>query len=185
VFIPCDAIEARKATLAAAHIWGPVYLRFQREATPIITTDETPYMPGKAQIFWDSSASKVKPKVLIIACGGLLYDALCAARKLEEDGIGSIVLNCHSIKPLDERKIIELAKKMGAVVTVEEHQIIGGLGSAIAELLARNAPTPIEFIGMHDVFGESGQPVELLKKYGMDAKSIMSAVKKVLRRKKQ
>jgi transketolase len=185
VFVPCDAIEARKMTLAAAHIWGPVYLRFQRENTPVMTTDETPYTPGKAQIFWQPTAPAKKAQVLIIACGGLLYDALCAARTLEEKNIGAIVLNCHSIKPLDEQMITALAKKTGAVVTVEEHQIMGGLGGAVAEALARTAPVPIEFVGMHDTFGESGAPAELLKKYGMDEKSIVSAVKNVLRRKKQ
>jgi len=180
VIVPCDAIEARKATVAAAQIWGPVYLRFQREKTRIMTTEETPFVPGKAEIFWQSK----KPDVLIVACGGLLYNALLAARELEkEKKIGSIVLNCHTIKPLDEKKIVELAKKTGAVVTVEEHQISGGLGGAVAETLARNYPIPIEFIGMQDTFGESGAPTELLEKYSMGKDSIMRAVKKVLRRK--
>jgi transketolase len=180
VIVPCDAIEARKATVAAAQIWGPVYLRFQREKTRIMTTEETPFVPGKAEIFWQSK----KPDVLIVACGGLLYNALLAARELEkEKKIGSIVLNCHTIKPLDEKKIVELAKKTGAVVTVEEHQISGGLGGAVAETLARNYPIPIEFIGMQDTFGESGAPTALLEKYSMGKDSIMRAVKKVLRRK--
>ena len=188
VFVPCDAVEARKATVVAAHIWGPCYLRFQREKTPIITTDETPYVPGKAEIFWQShstgSGQAKKPQVLIIACGALLYNALCAARELEKENIGTVVLNCHTIKPLDEKKIAEYAEKIGAVVTVEEHQIAGGLGGAVAEALAKHHPVPMEFIGMRDTFGESGQPTELLEKYGMDVKSIMSAVKKVLRRKR-
>ena len=180
VIVPCDAIEARKATVAAAQIWGPVYLRFQREKTPIMTTEETPFVPGKAEIFWQSK----KPNVLIIACGGLLYHALLAARELEkEKKIGSIVLNCHTVKPLDEKKIVELAKKTGAVVTVEEHQVSGGLGGAVAEALARNYPVPIEFVGMQDTFGESGAPDALLEKYGMGKDSIVRAVKKVLRRK--
>jgi transketolase len=181
VFVPCDAIEAHKATLAAAHIWGPVYLRFQREATPIITTDETPFIPGNAEIFWVSK----KPEVLIIGCGGLLYNALLAARELEEkEEIGTVVLNCSSIKPLDEKKIVELAKKIGAVVTVEEHQVNGGLGGAVAEVLARHALAPIEFIGMQDMFGESGMPEELIKKYGMMPKDIVMAAKRAIRRKK-
>jgi len=179
VFVPCDAIEARKATLAAAAVWGPVYLRFQREKTPIMTTESTPYVPGKAEIFWQSK----KPDVLIVGCGGILYNALLAAHALAKEKIGTIVLNCHTIKPLDEKKIIELAKKCGAVVTVEEHQVNGGLGGAVAEVLARHAPTPTEFIGMQDTFGESGSPEALIEKYGMDAKSIEAAVKKVLRRK--
>jgi transketolase len=180
VFVPCDSIEGRKATLAAAQIWGPVYLRFQREKTPVMTTEKTPYTPGKAEIFWQSKHAEV----LVIGCGGLLYNALAAARELEKEKIGTVVLNCHTIKPLDEKKIIELAKKIGAVVTVEEHQVQGGLGGAVAEVLAKHVPTPIEFIGMQNTFGESGPPGKLIEKYGMDPKSIMSAVKKVLKRKR-
>ncbi len=179
VIVPCDAVEAEKATLAAAQIVGPIYLRFQREKTPVMTTAETPFAPGKAEIFWESK----KPDVLIIACGGLVYNALVAARELEKEKISAIVLNCHTIKPLDEKKIIELAKKTGAVVTVEEHQVQGGLGGAIAECLARNEPTPIEFIGMQNTFGESGAPEQLLEKYGMMPADIKHAVKKVLKRK--
>jgi transketolase len=179
VFVPCDAIEARKATLASAKVWGPVYLRFQREKTPTMTTDETPYTPGKAEVFWQSK----KPEVLIIGCGGLLYNALLAARDLEAEKIGTIVLNCSSIKPIDEKKIVELAKKIGAVVTVEEHQVHGGLGSAVAEVLAKYAPTPIEFVGMQDTFGESGSPAELIKKYCMTPKDIAAAAKRAIRRK--
>jgi len=180
VFVPCDAVEAKKATLAAAQIWGPVYLRFQREKTPIMTTAATPYIPGKAEIFWQSK----KPDVLIIGCGGLLFNALLAARELQNEKIGTVVLNCSTIKPLDDKKIVELAKKIGAVVTIEEHQVAGGLGGAIAEVLGRYAPTPIEFIGMQDTFGESGKPSELIKKFGMEAKDIKAAAKRVLRRKK-
>jgi len=178
VIVPCDAVEARKAMLAAAHVWGPIYLRFQREKTPIMTTDETPFIPGKAEIFWQSK----KPEVLIIGCGSLVYNALLAARELEEEHIGSVVLNCASIKPIDDKKIVELAKKIGAVVTVEEHQVNGGLGGAVAEVLAKHAPTPIEFIGMQDTFGESGAPAELLKKYGMLPKDIVAAAKRAIRR---
>jgi transketolase len=187
VFVPCDAVEARKATLAAAQIYGPVYLRFQREKTPIITTDETPHIPGKAQIFWLPSAAAglaKKPEVLIIGCGGLLYNALLAARELEEEHIGTVVLNCSTIKPIDDKCIVELAKKIGAVVTVEEHQVAGGLGGAVAEVLAKHAPTPIEFVGMQDTFGESGAPDELIEKYGMGVKDIKAAVKRAARRKK-
>jgi transketolase len=180
VIVPCDAIEARKATVAAAKIMGPVYLRFAREKTPIMTTDATPFVPGKAQVFWESS----KPQAIIIGCGGILYNALLAARELAKEKIGTVVVNCHTVKPLDEKKIIELARKYGAVVTVEEHQVSGGLGGAVAEVLAVHAPTPMEFVGMHDTFGESGPPAELLKKYGMGVKDILVAIKRVLRRKK-
>lgn len=179
VVVPCDAIEAEKATMAAARVYAPIYLRFQREATPVMTTKETPFIPGKAEIFWQSK----KPEVLIVGCGGLLYNALLAARELEEEKIGTVVLNMHTIKPLDEKKIIEWANKTGAVVTVEEHQIHGGLGSAVAETLAAHAPTPMEFIGLRDTFGESGLPSELLAKYGLDVKDIVAAVKRVKRRK--
>lgn len=188
VYVPCDAVEARKTTLAAAQIYGPVYLRFQREKTPIVTTDETPYTPGKAEIFWmpgkGGASRSIKADVLIIATGALVYNALLAARELEKEKIGVTVLNCHTIKPIDEKKIVELAKKAGAVITVEEHQVYGGLGGAIAEVLAKYAPTPIEFIGMQDTFGESGAPEALIEKYGMAPKDIIAAAKKAIKRKK-
>jgi transketolase len=180
IFVPCDAVEARRATVAAAKIWGPIYLRFSREKTPIITTNETPYTPGKAEIFWQSKA----PKVAIIACGPILHNALLAAKELEKEKIGTIVINNHTIKPLDEKTLLEVAKKCGAVVTVEEHQIAGGMGSAVSELLAKKYPLPMEFIGMQDTFGESGTPKELIEKYGMGVDSIKAAVIKVLKRAK-
>ena len=179
VFVPCDAIEARKATVAAAKIWGPVYLRYGREKSAVVTTEETPFTPGKAEVFWVGK----KPQVVLIGCGILVYNALLAARELEKEKIGVVVLNNHSIKPLDEKTIVEWAKKCGAVVTVEEHQVVGGLGGAVSELLARSAPTPIEFIGMQDTFGESGPPAQLLEKYGMGVKDIIGAVKRALKRK--
>lgn len=178
VFVPCDAIEAKKVTTAAAKIYGPVYLRFAREKTPVVTTEDTPFTPGKAEIFWQSK----KPQAAIIACGPLVYNAMLAARGLEEEGIGTIVVNNHTIKPMDEKRIVEVAKKCGAVVTVEEHQVAGGMGSAVAEILSKKLPTPMEFIGMQNVFGESGSPNELIEKYGMGAKDIASAVKKVLKK---
>ncbi len=179
VIVPCDSIEARKATLVAAKIWGPVYLRFQREKTPVFTTEETPFVPGKAIVLWQSK----RPQVAIIGCGALLYEAILAAKELEKEKIGTVVLNSHTVKPLDEKKILELAKKYGAIVAVEEHQISGGLGGAIAELLAKHNPVPMEFVGLQNVFAESGSSSELLEKYGMTAKHIKAAVKKVLRRK--
>ncbi|MDP3999536.1 MAG: transketolase C-terminal domain-containing protein [bacterium] len=181
VFVPCDMIEARKATIAAAKIWGPVYLRFAREKTPVFTSEATPFEPGRAEIFWESE----KPEVAIIGCGPLVHNALLAAKELEAEGISTMVLNNHTIKPIDEKRIIEAVKKCGAVVTVEEHQIAGGLGGAVAEALAKNYPAPMEFIGMQDTFGESGTPNELIEKYGMGVKSIKEAVKKVLKRKEK
>ena len=179
VFVPCDAIEARKATVAAAKIWGPIYLRFAREKSPVITTEETPYTPGKAEVFWDGK----KPQAAIIATGPLVHKALLAARDLEKEGIETVVLDVHAVKPLDEAKVAEAAKRAGAVVTVEEHQVAGGLGGAIAEFLAKTEPVPMEFIGLQNVFGESGPPEELLEKYGMGAKDIVAAVKSVIKRK--
>ena len=192
VIVPCDAVEAKKATVATADIWGPVYLRFGREKSPIITTEATPFVPGKVQVLWlpstKNGSTKLtagKAQVALITCGALVAEALRAAAALEEDGIGSYVLNCHTIKPLDEQAIVEYAKKTGAVVTVEEHQVAGGLGGAVAECLARHAPTPIEFVGMQDEFGQSGPPAKLLEKYGMTASDIVKAVKRVIRRKRQ
>lgn len=181
VIVPCDAIEARKATEAATLVYGPVYLRFSREKSEVFTTNETPFVPGKAQVFWEAA----KPQVLIVACGSLVYQALLAAHQLfEEEKISTIVLNSHTIKPLDEDTIVTLAKKAGAVVSVEEHQVAGGLGGAVAEVLARHAPLPQEFVGMQNCFGESGSPAQLMAKYGLDAKGIKAAVKKVIRRKR-
>lgn len=180
VVVPCDAIEAKKATVAAAKLWGPVYLRFAREKTPVFTTEETSFAVGKAEIFWKSK----KPQVAIIGCGPLVHNALEVARELEKEGIGAIVVNNHTIKPMDEKTIIDVAKKCGAVVTVEEHQVAGGMGGAVAELLAKKFPVPMEFIGMQDVFGESGKPEKLIEKYGMDIVAIKNAVKRVIKRKK-
>ena len=179
VFVPCDAIEARKATVAAAKIWGPCYIRFAREKSPIFTTEHSPFIPGRAEVLWESD----KPEVLIIGCGPILYNCVLAALELEKNKIGTIVLNSHTIKPLDEKHILNLTKRCNAVVVVEEHQVFGGLGGAVAELLAKNHPAPMEFVGMHDTFGESGKPEELIEKYGMGKDSIVDAVKKVFKRK--
>ena len=180
VIVPCDAIEAKKATVAAAKIWGPVYLRFGREKSPIITTEETPFTIGKAEVFYEARGAKV----LIVACGLMVYKALEAARELQAEKFGVTGLNCHTIKPLDEKKIVDFAKKCGSVVVAEEHQIAGGLGGAVAELLAKKCPVPMEFVGLNDVFGESGRPDELLKKYEMDTRDIKEAVKRVAARRK-
>ena len=178
VFVPCDAIQAKKVTAAAAQLWGPTYIRFAREKSPTVTTEDTPFTPGKAEIFWEGK----KPQVLIIATGVLVHNALVAARDLEKEKINTVVLNVHTIKPLDDKKIVSLAKKIGAVVTVEEHQVMGGLGGAVAEALAQHAPVPQEFVGLQNTFGESGNPWDLINKYGMGVKDIVRAVKKVIRR---
>lgn len=179
VFVPCDAIQAQKATYAAAFSGKPAYLRFSRAGAPVITTEKTPYEPGKAQLFRDGE------DVAIIACGAQVYDALIAAQELEKDGISCAVVNSHTVKPLDERSIVDIAKKTGRVVTAEEHQITGGMGSAVAECLARKHPVPIEFVGMQDTFGESGKPRELLEYFGLDSAGIKKAVHRVMERKKK
>ena len=179
VISPCDAIEAKKATIAAAKIIGPVYLRLAREKTPIITTENTPFEIGNAAIVWQSD----KPQVGIIATGELVHKALVAARDLENEGIAVSVLNLATIKPLDGEAVLALAKNAGAIVTVEDHQIAGGMGSAVAEFLVANYPVSIEFVGVTDQFGQSGTASELIEHYGLGVSHIKSAVKKVLARK--
>lgn len=178
VISPCDAIEARKATLEAATLGGPVYLRFGREKTPIMTTDTSPFHIGKANLVWESE----NPEVAIIATGPLLFQALKAAKALEGE-IKVVVLNVHTIKPLDVEAVVGVAKRAGAVVTVEEHQVMGGMGSTIAECLATHFPVPIGFVGAQDRFGQSGTMDELLAEYGLDATFIAAAVRKVKSRK--
>lgn len=186
VVVPCDALEAEKATLAMAKHVGPSYLRLAREKSPIVTTEGTDFEIGRASILVEPE----KPEVVIIACGLMVYRALLAVRKLEQEGIKVSVINNHTIKPLDQATILESVKKtcptsggVGAVVTCEEHQIAGGLGSAVAEFLAQNYPTPIEFVGVSDRFGQSGSPAELMEHYGLGVDDIVKAVKKVLKRK--
>jgi len=176
VLSPCDSIEAKKATLASVDTNTPVYLRLAREKTPVMTTTETPFEIGKAQTFWTSK----KPQVGIIATGALLHKALAVAQTLEKEGIEVEVMNLSTIKPLDEEAIISLAKKTGKIVTVEEHQIAGGMGSAVAELLAKNSPVPMRFIGVNDEFGQSGTPAELIEHYGMGKKDILKAVQDLI-----
>lgn len=181
IISPCDSIEAKKATVAAAKSGTPVYLRLAREKTPVITTTDTPFEIGRAEIFFSSPIPK--PDVLIIATGALLHKAIVVAQKLEREKKGVIVLNVHTIKPLDEKTIIKWARAAGAVVTIEEHQINGGLGSAVAETLARNCPVPQEFVAVKDEFGQSGKPEELVEHYELGEKGIEEAVRKVLTRK--
>ena len=181
VLVPCDYHEARRATAVAAKIWGPVYIRVGREKTPVFTTEQTPFVPGRAEVLWTPNG-KMKAQVAIIGCGQLLYNSLLAARELEKEKIGTIVLNVHTVKPLDEEKVLEVVRKTGAVVTVEEHSVLGGLGGAVAEFLAKHKPVPMEFVGMQDTFGESGKANDLIEKYGMGVKDIVRAVKRVARR---
>ncbi|OGD86643.1 transketolase [Candidatus Curtissbacteria bacterium RBG_16_39_7] len=178
VIVPCDVIETKKCTITAGEIVGPVYFRFAREKTPVITTQGSPFKVGKAEIFLD-----LGDDVAICASGPLLYQSLIAAKELEKEGIKAVVVNSHTIKPMDVETLVDVAKRTKAMVTVEDHQTMGGCGSAVAEVLAQHCPVPIEFVGMPNVFGESGAPEELLEKYGMSVKSIKSAVKKVTQRK--
>ena len=178
VIVPCDAIEAKKATLAIGQMKGPAYIRFGREKTAQFTTDDTPFKIGRAEVFRDGV------DVAIIGTGILVYNALLAAKELDKEGIDCLVINNHTIKPIDRKTIVSAAKKCGAVVTVEEHQINAGAGSAAIEVLAEDCPVPVERVGMPDTFGESGQPFELIEKYGMGKDSIIKAVGKVLKRKK-
>jgi len=184
VISPCDSIEAKKATRALAKSKEPAYLRLAREKTPIITTLETPFEIGKAQVFYKSQITnhKSQKRVGIIGTGGLLHKALVAAKELEAEGIAVTVLNLSTIKPLDEKSIIELAKECGRIVTVEEHQVIGGVGSAVAEVLSQKHPTLMEFVGVKDVFGQSGKPDEIVEHYGMGISHIKEAVHHILKK---
>lgn len=181
VVVPCDAMEAQKATLAASRAQGPFYLRFGREKTPVFTTAESSFILGKAQLLWQNE----HPEATLVACGSLVYNALLAAKELETEGVAVEVVNNHTIKPMDEKTIIEAAQKTGAVVTIEEHQAQGGMGSAVAEVLAKNFPVPIEFIGVQNQFGQSGSPAELIEYYGMGVTAIKEAVRRVLDRKRK
>lgn len=180
IFVPCDSIEGKKATIKAGEIEGPVYLRFTRDKTPMMTTSETPFEVGKIQTFWVTDS----PVATIFATGYMLHYALQAAKELEQENIHVLVANVSTIKPLDEKTLLSLAKDTKAFVTVEDHQVMGGLGGTIAEFTAKNIPTPMEFIGLQDTFAESGSPRELIEKYKMGKEHIKSAVKKVITRKK-
>ena len=180
VLVPCDMIEARKATIAASKTSSPTYIRLTREKTPVFTTEGSPFEIGKAEIFYESPGGA---DVALIGCGPLLHNALLAAVKLEKKGHRAIVVNVHTIKPLDIRTIVDVARRAGAVVSVEEHQIAGGLGSAVAEVLAANHPVPMEFIGVKDRFGESGEPKELIEHFGMGVSHIVVAAERAVSRK--
>lgn len=178
VVVPCDYWETKKATEALANMRGPAYFRFGREKTPVMTVQETPFEIGKAYTMREGS------DVAIIGSGFLLYNALLAAEDLARENISVMVVNNHTIKPIDSAAIVSAAEKCGAVVTVEEHQVMGGCGSAVCEVLAGRCPVPVEMVGMLNTFGESGKPEELIEKYGMGKSAIIEAVRKVLKRKK-
>lgn len=179
IIVPCDAIEARKATLAMAEVYGPIYLRLTREPIPVITDESTPFQIGRAEIFRQGK------DLAIIACGSMVYESLQAAEILAEEGIQARVINLHTIKPIDEDKIVQSAKECGAIVTAEEHQLYGGMGSAVAEVVTKNYPVPMEMVGVKDKFGESGEAEELKRAYGLKDVDIVSACRRVLKRKKK
>lgn len=176
VVVPADYEQTKKATKAIARFRGPAYMRFAREKTDQMTTSRTPFKIGKAQVM------KQGKDVAIIGAGPVVCECLKAAKLLQEKGINAMVVNSHTIKPLDEKTIISAARRCRKVVTVEEHQIIGGLGGAVAELLAEKYPVPVKRIGVNDHFGESGSPDDLLKKFGFSAENIAREVKKIVRR---
>ena len=183
VIVPADSEEARKAVHAMAQDAHPTYLRLGRANAPVFTTTDTPFEIGKSQIVFDASREDETADVGIIACGTLVHAAILAANELGNEGISVTVVNMATIKPIDREGIVGLAKKTGAIVTCEEHQVAGGLGGAVAEVLAEECPTPIEFIGVRDSFGQSGTPDELMKFYKLDVESIKVAVRDVIRRK--
>jgi transketolase len=171
IIVPCDSEEARKAVLASTWNKKPTYIRFTRHHTPVFTTKDTPFEIGKAEYLWRSH----EPKVAILGAGPLLYDALQAAKILEGRGVGSSVLNLHSIKPMDIPKVLEASRDAGCVVSIEEHQILGGVGGTIAEILAQNTPMPQEMVAVHDTFGQTGTASELLEHYRLNTQGIVDA----------
>ena len=181
VIAPSDAEETKKAVRAAHANAKPTYIRLPRYETPVYTTEKTPFTVGKSLILWEEK----DPQVALIACGPLVYEALKAAKKLSDTGIASLVINCQTPKPLDSQTLIHSAKLAGCIVTIEDHQVCGGLGSAVSEVLSQSFPTPIEFVGVKDSFGESGTPRELFSKFGLTVQDIISAAKKAIRRKNQ
>ena len=177
VIVPCDYNQTKQATMAIADYEGPVYLRFGRPVWPIFTKTEDEFVIGKAQKLSDGA------DVSIFACGHMVWNAVQAGIALEEKGISVEVINIHTIKPLDEAAVLASIRKTKCAVTAEEHNVIGGLGDSIAQAAAKNFPVPIEYVGTKDTFGESGKPMELLKKYGLDVSDIVAAAEKVMSRK--
>ena len=175
---PADAVETRKALRAAAELDGPVYLRFGRLAVPVITEEDTPFVIGKGQVLREGK------DVTIVATGLMVNEALEAAEQLAAEGIDAQVINMATIKPIDKELLVEAARQTGAIVTAEEHNVIGGLGSAVAEVLAEAVPVPVVRVGVEDTFGQSGPAVELLKLYGLSAENIVAKAKKALALKK-
>lgn len=178
IVVPCDSLEAKRATIESANIKGPVYIRLGRSGTPLITKESDTFKIGKANII------KEGKDIAIFACGHMVYEAMLAADELKKDGIDALIINLHTPKPIDKDCIIKCAKETGAIVTVEEHTIAGGFGSAIAEVVIENCPVPIKFVGVRDKFGLSGEPDELFKHFGLTAQNIIAAAKSAISMKK-
>lgn len=178
VVVPADAIEAYRATMEAVKIQGPVYIRLGRNPVPVVTTKDTPFQIGKGILYQDGK------DVTIVACGHSLYEAKLAKERLKKDGIDARVINLHTPKPLDKDLILKAAKETGAFVTIEEHTIFGGMGSAVCEFISQNFPVPVKMVGIKDRFGESGAPRELLEHFNLMAEDVVTAVREVLKEKK-
>ncbi|MFH1258046.1 MAG: transketolase family protein [Candidatus Micrarchaeota archaeon] len=178
VLSPCDWIEAKKATIAIGEMKGPAYIRLSRDKVPVVTTEETPFKLGKAETFRDGS------DVTVVASGQLVYEALIAAKQLGQEGISVRVLDLHTVKPIDKDALVKAAKETGAVVTAEEHQVYGGVGSAVAEVLSELYPVPIKYVAVEDRFGESGLPGELLAKFGLKSNNVADKIREVMKLKK-
>jgi transketolase len=179
LYVPADKEEARKALLASVGNKKPTYIRIARHETPVFTTEDTPFEIGRAEYLWHSKQAQIA----FIGAGPLLYDALHVAKRLDAEGIGTSVLNVHSVRPMDMERVKEAARNAGAVVTLEEHQILGGVGGTIAEILVQNDPVPVEMVAVHDRFGQSGKAEELLREYKLDQNAIYDAAKRALGRK--
>lgn len=177
VINPCDYNQTKAATIAIADHDGPVYLRFGRPSVPIFTPENQKFVIGKAIKMTEGN------DVTIVATGHLVWEALEASKALFEEGISAEVINIHTIKPLDEKAILESVAKTGCIVTAEEHNYLGGLGESVSRVLALNKPTPQEFVATNDTFGESGTPAQLMDKYGLNSKAIISKAKAVITRK--
>jgi transketolase len=177
LIVPCDYWEARKATRASVAIPGPVYIRFGREDVPVVTDESTPFTFGKGEVFGQGT------DVTVIACGVMVYEALSARATMKAKGVSVRVVNLHTIKPLDADLITRVARETGAIVTAEEHQVNGGLGGAVAEVVVRTYPVPMEMVAVHDRFGQSGKPAELMAAFGLKAPDVVAAIERVLARK--
>jgi transketolase len=178
MIVPADFHETRKATRAAAEVYGPVYIRFGRENVPVVTTPETPFELGKGYVLRNGG------DLAIVACGVMLYEALVAHEELKREGLEARVINIHTVKPLDGDLITQAGLETGAIVTAEEHQIYGGLGGAVAECLVRHAPVPVEMVAVEDRFGQSGKPDELMTAFGLKANDIVAKARRVVARKR-